>query len=145
MKMISSPGLRKRQLAQAADDEFLLELDGLLEDFRVGLEGDQRAGRFAFADDFELLGRFALLKLHVVDFAVARDFDLEPLRDRVDALGADAVRAAGEDVTALAILAAGVERGEHHLDAGDFVNGMDIDGNAAAFIADGNGNHRRGR
>jgi hypothetical protein len=47
---------------------------------------------------------------------VAGDLDLEPFGDGVDALGADAVGAAGELVAALAVLAAGVEVGEHHLD-----------------------------
>jgi hypothetical protein len=75
----------------------------------------------------------------VIDFAVAGDFDFEPFGDGVDALGADAVGAAGKDVAALAVLAAGVERGEDHLDAGNLVDRVDVDGNAAAFVADGNG------
>ena len=71
--------------------------------------------------------------------AVAGDLDLEPLGDSVDAFRADAVGATGELVAALAVFAAGVEGGEHHLDAGNAVLRVDIDGDAAAVVADGNG------
>ncbi len=37
-------GIEERELAEAADDQRVLELDGLLEDFSIGLEGDVRAG-----------------------------------------------------------------------------------------------------
>ncbi len=111
-------GIEKGEFPQAADDEFLLELDRLLEDLRVGLEGDEGAGRFALADDVEFFDGFAPLELHVVDLAVARNLDLEPFRDGVDALRADAVGAAGEDVAALAVFAAGVEPREHHFHGG---------------------------
>jgi len=48
-------------------------------------------------------------------------------------------RAAGEFVAALAIFAAGVQRGEHQLDAGHAVLRVDVDGDAAAVVADGDG------
>ena len=75
----------------------------------------------------------------MVDVAALGDLDLEPLGDGVHALGADAVGAAGELVSALAILAARVEGGEDHLDAGDAVDGVDVDRDAAAVVADGDG------
>jgi hypothetical protein len=49
------------------------------------------------------------------------------------------VSAAGELVSTLAILAARVEGGEDHLDAGDAVDGVDVDRDAAAVVADGDG------
>ncbi len=110
-----------------------------LENLRVGLEGDERAGRFALADDLQLLDRLAPLELHAVDLAVAGNLHLEPFRDRVDALRADAVGAAGKDVAALAVLAAGVERGQDHLDAGNLVLGMNVDRDAATLVPDGDG------
>ena len=66
----------------------------------------------------KFLHRLAALELHVMHFAVARDFDLKPFAHRVDALRADAVRAAGKFVTALAVFAAGMQRRQHHLHAG---------------------------
>jgi hypothetical protein len=70
---------------------------------------------------------------------VAGHLDLEPLGDGVDALGADAVGAAGELVAALAVFAAGVERGHHELDAGQAAVLVDVDRDAAAVVADADG------
>ena len=112
---------------------------GLFKDLGVGLEGDEGAGAGGLADDVEFFDGLAALEFHVVDVAALGDLDLEPFGDGVDALGADAVGAAGEFVSTLAILAAGVEGGEHHLDAGYAVLGMDIDGDAASVVADGDG------
>ncbi len=50
----------------------------------------------------------APLEAHVVDLAVAADLGLEPFRDGVHALRADAVQAAGDLVGAFAELAAGM-------------------------------------
>ena len=75
----------------------------------------------------------------MVDLAVARDLDLEPFGDGVDALGADAVRAAGKFVPALAVLAAGVQRGKDHFHAGDLVDWVRIDRDAAAVVANADG------
>ena len=124
------------EFAQALGDARRLEHGGLLEDLTVGLERDEGAGAAGFADDLELLHGLAALEFHVVHLAVAGDLDLEPLGDGVDALGADAVGAAGELVTALAVLAAGVQRGEHHLNAGNFVLRVDVDRDASAVVAD---------
>ena len=130
-------GVEEGKFAEALGDGGGDEDGGLLEDLGVGLEGDEGAGAGGLADDLELFDGLAALELHVVDLAVLRDLDLEPLGDGVYALGADAVGAAGELVSALAILAAGVEGGEHHLDAGDAILGVDVHRDAAAVVADG--------
>ena len=87
---------------------------------------------------FKLLHRLAALKFHVMHLAVARDLDLKPFADRVHAFRADAVRAAGKFVAALAVFAAGVQRRQNQLDAGNFVLRMNVHRNAAAVVADGN-------
>jgi hypothetical protein len=129
-------GVEEGELAQALGDGVGLEDGGLAEDLGVGLEGDERAGALGLADDLELFHGLAALELHVVDRAAAGDLDLEPLGDGVDALGADAVGATGELVAALAVFAAGVERGEHELDARQAGILVDVDRDAAAVVAD---------
>src|SRR5690606_11479121 len=132
-------GVEEGEFAQALGDAVGDEDGGFLEDLGVGLEGDVGAGAAGLADDFELFDGLAALELHVMDVAAAGDLDLEPFGDGVDALGADAVGAAGEFVSTLSILAAGVQGGEHHLDARDAVLGVDVHGDAATVVADGDG------
>ncbi len=132
-------GIEEGQLAQALGDAAGLEDGGLAEDLGVGLEGDERAGAAGLADDLELFHGLAALKFHVVDLAAAGDLDFEPLGDGIDALGADAVGAAGEFVAALPVFAAGVERGEHEFDAGQAAVLVDVHRNAAAVVADTDG------
>ena len=91
---------------------------------------------FALPMTSQLLDRFAPLELHVMHFAAAGNFHLEPFADRVDALRADAVGAAGKLVAALTILAARVQRRQHHLHAGNLVLRMNVHRNAAPVVAD---------
>ena len=74
--------------------------------------------------DMALVGRAAV------------DVDVEPGGQRVDDRGADAVQAAGGDVGAAAELAAGVQLGEDHLDAGQAGLGLLVDRDAAAVVVD---------
>ena len=84
------------------------------------------------------LGGFAALEADAVDLAVAHDFGVEPVGKGVDALGADAVEAAGIFVGALAELAAGVEVGEHEFDGGHAEFRVHVHRDAAAVVGDGN-------
>jgi hypothetical protein len=77
-----------------------------------------------------------------VDLPVLHDLDLGPLRQRVDALDADAVEAAGDLVHVVVELAAGVQLGHDHLDGGTAVDvGIlvlhRVDGHAAAVVEHG--------
>ena len=56
----------------------------------------------------------------------------------IDALGADAVKTAGILVGALAEFAAGMQIGQHQFHRRHLPFGMDIHGNAAAIVPDGN-------
>ena len=134
-------GVEEGEFAEAGGEAVEFELDGIDEDRGVREEGDHRAG-FAgidLADDVQRDGGFAALEADQVDFAVAHDFRLEPVGEGVDALGADAVEAAGVFVGALAELAAGVEIGEHEFDGGHAEFLVHVDRNAAAVVGDGNG------
>ena len=84
----------------------------------------------------KLLDRLAALKLHVMHLAVAGDLHLKPLAHRIDALGADAVRAPGKLVAALAIFAPGMQRGQHQLHAGQAGIFIDVHRNAAPVVTD---------
>ena len=86
----------------------------------------------------ELLGRLAALEGHVINLAVARDFDLEPIGKRVDAFRADAVQTAGIFVSALAEFSARVQIRQDQLDRRHLEFRMHIDRNAAAVVAHGN-------
>ncbi len=92
-----------------------------------------------FADDLQLLRRHAPLEGHVINLVVPRNLDLEPFRKGVDALGAHAVQAAGILVGALAEFSARVQVRQHQFHRRHFPFRMDVDRDAAAVVADGNG------
>jgi len=75
----------------------------------------------------------------VIDLLVARDFHLEPFAHRVDAFRTDAVRAAGKLVAALPVFAAGMQRRQNQLHARQAGFLVDVHGNPAPVIVDGNG------
>ena len=60
----------------------------------------------------------------------------QALAQGVDHAGADAVQAAGDLVGVVVELAAGVERGEDHLQRALAGLGVDVDGDAAAVVGD---------
>ena len=87
----------------------------------------------------QFLLRCAALEGHGVDLAIARHFDFEPFGNGVHALRADAVGSARVFVVALTVFSAGVQAGEDEFHAGDAFFFVDIDGNAASVVANGNG------
>ena len=101
----------------------------------VRLEGDLRAAALRRAGHLERAGRGAALVGLLVDLAVAPDFEVEVLRQRVDDRHADAVQAAGHLVAVVVELAAGVQHGQH--DFGRRLAALvEIDRNAAAVVDD---------
>ena len=133
-------GVDVGQVVEAGDDALGFELDGLLENFRVRHEGDQRAGLlfgFHLGDDMEALLGDAALERHRMDIAIAGNLDFEPFGNGIHALGSHAVGAAGVFVISLAVFAARVEAGEDEFHAGNAFLFVDVDWNAAAVVADG--------
>ena len=105
------------QLAEAVFERVVVE-GGVVEDLRVGLEGDLGAGAAAWPAPMSLtsvVGLAALVLLHV-DLAVAADLGLGPLAQGGDRLGADAVQAGRRLVRALVELGAGADGGQHHFE-----------------------------
>ena len=128
--------VQERQLAQPLREDVEAEVHGL-EDERVRLEGDPRA---ALVRDSRLLDRryrvTALISLGV-DLAAAPHLHLERLGERIHHRDADAVQPAGDLVRSLVELPAGVKLGHHHLRCGDAFGGMQLHGDAAAVVIDG--------
>src|SRR5437763_16257155 len=68
---------------------------------------------------------------------VTLDPDLELLGERIDDRDANAVQTAGDFIRVLVELAAGMEHRHRELDARHLLRRMDVDGNAAPIVLDG--------
>src|SRR5262249_54111268 len=124
---------------QAGLDDLRVEVRGL-EDLRVGLEIDDRPVAAGGANFFKVRSRLAAPVGLPPLAAVGADGGDELLRQGVDDGGADAVQTAGvEVVVVVAELAAGVQHGQDHFQAGPLELGVDIDGDAAAVVLHGDG------
>ena len=80
--------------------------------------------------------RRAAAEAHALGGRRPLDVDVHPRRQRVDDRQADAVQTARGDVRAATELAAGVQLGRHHLDAGQPGLGLLVGGDAAAVVVD---------
>ena len=135
-------GVEEGEFTETSREALELEGDGDREDLGIGQEGDEGAGLLLvleLAQDGQRLGGLALGEGHEVNLPLAHDLDLEPGGEGVDALGADAVETARVLVGTLAELAAGVEVGQDEFEGRDLELGMDLDRDAAAVVADGDG------
>ena len=126
-----------RHLAEAGGEGVELVVERL-EDVLVGHEGDGGTGVVGLlaAHLRELRGGDAALVGLAVKSALDGNLHLKRTGQRVDHRGADAVQAAGDLVAATAELAAGVQRGEHRLDAGEAGLLVLVDGDAAPVVLD---------
>ena len=127
--------VEERHLLEPGAERLVVELDGL-EDLGVRPERDRRAGRAVLLALGEGRDGHAVGEALAVDVALAADLDVELARERVDDRAADAVQAARDGVAAAAELAAGVQDGEHDLDGRLALDGVDVDGDAAAVVDD---------
>ena len=127
----------ERHLAHAARERVAV-VANVLEDLAVGQERDRGAARAV--PRLALRERVLGIALGVVlaeDEAVAADFDVQLLGERVDDGHTDAMETTGDLVAAAAELAAGVQLGEHDLDSGHALVGHHRDGDAAAVVGAG--------
>ena len=127
-------GVQERELAQAAGERVEAELDEL-EDLRIGLERDLGAAALGGAGDGQVGQRLAALVALLVRVVVAPDFQIEPLRQRVDDRHADAVQAARHLVGAVVELAAGVQDRQRDF-GGRLAALVHVGRNAAAVVDD---------
>ncbi len=126
---------KARHFEPLADDGGV-ELD-FREDGRVGSKEHRRPAAARRASLLEAAGRLALLEGHLPLRPVAPDGGHELARERVDDAGADAVEAAGGLVVARLEFSTGVEHGEDHFERALLGLGVDVDGDAAAVVFDG--------
>ncbi len=144
-------GHDERRLAGPGDQLVVVERRVLGEDLPVRPEPDPGAGD-ALLHPGALAGQpglrrevrrgalpgedagVAALEGHPLDRRGPLDVDVEPGGQRVDDRRADAVQPAGGDVRAAAELAAGVQLGEDHLDAGQAGLGLLVHRDAAAVV-----------
>jgi hypothetical protein len=91
------------------------------------------------ADHFERRHRVAMREFDEMFLAVAPDPQLQLARQRVDHGDADAVQAARHLVGVLVEFSAGVQLGHDDLGRGNAFALVNVDGNAAAVIAHGDG------
>jgi hypothetical protein len=114
-------GIQERQLPQAGAEAVKDERRGRGENGRVREECDLGAcvlGIVEIAQHFQRLRGDPTLEADGVDLAIAIDLAFEPVRERVHALCAHTVQAAGELVCAISELAARVQVREHQFHRG---------------------------
>jgi hypothetical protein len=132
--------VQERQLAQPRGQRAVV-VDELREDEVVGLEPHLRAGLLPgdVAEHAELRLRVAAHEVHVVLVTAALDPHFQALGERVHDGHTHAVQTAGDLVAVLVELAAGVQHRHGHLDARELLHGVDVHGDAAAVVLDGDG------
>src|SRR5918998_5668724 len=134
--------VEERRLAEAPRERVERELHGLREDLGVGHEADGGPGPLAPLE-LAVLGELVLRETALVALAphvpLAPHLELQPLRERVDDGGADAVQATRDLVARAVELAAGVQRGHDDLRRGLAVLLHGADGQASAVVGDGDG------
>ena len=128
-------GVEEGLLPHAGVERVIIE-HRVLEHLGVRVEADHGAGVVGLADDGHRLRDVAAGELHLIDLPVLVDADLQPVGERVDDAGADAVQAAGDLVAPAAELAARVQHGVDDLERGLSRLLLYIDGYAAAVIRD---------
>ena len=71
------------------------------------------------------------------DFAIAPNFEFQPVGERVHDGDADAVQSAGNFVGVAVEFSAGVQHGHYDFGGGLFLRGVHVHGNAAAVVHHG--------
>ena len=86
-------------------------------------------------NDFQFADGFSTRKGNMINETAAGDFRFEPLRKRVNTLGAYAVQTAGEFVSALTELSASMQVSQYQFDRRNLKLGMNVDRDSAAVIS----------
>jgi hypothetical protein len=124
-------------LPEALHQRLVVE-DHVLEHLAVGEKRDRRPGLLGLGALLQIALRRPALVILLPDVAVPPDLEVKPLREGVDDRDADPVKAARDLVaTAVAELAAGVQRRHHDLGRRALLLLVLLDGDAAAVIGDG--------
>ncbi len=127
--------IQERQLPQPLRERVEAELDGL-KNLRVRTECDPRAALPGRACDFEVGSGLAAFVLLLVHLAVAPDFQVELLGQRVDDRDTDAVQTTGDFIAVVVELAPGMQHRQHDFGRRPSA-GVLIGGDAAPVVDDG--------
>ncbi len=92
------------------------------------------AGLSRFAGLLQLRGRLAFFVRLLPHRTIARDFQFEPVRERIDDGNADTVQTAGNLVCIAVEFSTGVQHREHHFGRGTFFGRVHVHGNAAPIV-----------
>jgi hypothetical protein len=132
--------VQKREFAQAAGEGGVVVVQ-VGEDLRIGFEVDLRPAvtRPHLPGHLEPRRGGSAYEVHVVLFSVALHPHLQLLGERIHHRHADPVESAGHLVTVLVELAAGVQHGHRHFQAGDVLGGMDVHRDSTSVIRHGDG------
>ena len=134
----AQPRIQKRLLPHTGVEDVIVIHQGV-KYLRVRLEGDGGAGAVCVADNLHLLGDVAPGEFHLINVAVFVNLYLHPLRQGIHHRGAHAMKAAGDLIAPAAELAAGVKHGVNHLQGRPPGLGLDVHGDAASVIGNGDG------
>ena len=130
------PFVEIRQLLQSVAERRIVEFQSL-EYLIVGIEHDLGPAPFGVAYTGERTLRDASVEAHLVQLAVLRDLDVEPLGKRVDARYAHAVQTSRKFVSAAAEFASRVQLGQYDFDRGLALFLDYADGDTSAVVGDG--------
>ena len=137
-RLDAQPGVEEGLLPHAGVEGVVVVFQGV-KHLRIGLEGDRGPRVVGPAHHLHLLGDLAPGELHLVNFPVLVDLDLQPLAQGVDHRRAHAVEAAGHLIAAAAEFSSRVQDGENYLQGGPPGLGLDVYWDAAAVVGDGDG------
>src|SRR5713226_9365691 len=112
-----------------------VEAEGcLIEDGGIRVKRDFRSGFAGLSGLLQFGGGLALFVGLLPDSSIARNFELEPVGERVDHGDADAVQTAGDFVGFAVEFSTGVQDGEDNFCGRTLFRGVHVDRNAAAFV-----------
>ena len=127
-------GVQKGLLPHTGVEDIIVVHRGVGEHLWVGLKGDGGAVLVGISHHGDGLGHLAPGKLHLINFSVLMDLDLQPLAEGVDHAGAHAVETAGDLIAPAAEFAAGMQDGEDHLQGGKAGLRLYVHGYAAPVV-----------
>jgi hypothetical protein len=100
----------------------------------IGMKRNLRAGLASFSRALQLGLGFSFVVGLFPHFAVAPDFEFQPVGQRVHHRDAHAVQPARNFVGVAVEFSASVQHGHHHFRRGPFFRGVHVHGNAAAVV-----------
>src|SRR6266478_124359 len=130
--------VQEREFAKALRQRVEAE-GGLIENGSIRVKRDFRSRFTGFSGLLQLGSGLAFFVGLLPNAAVPRNFQLQPIRERVDHGDADAVQAAGNLVGFAVELSARAQHSEDDFRGGALFRGVHVDGDAAAVV-----NHRDG-